>query len=179
MNIKQYIVYRNDKTNHPMLKEKRKIQWGSNILEYEDIVEFLNTIFFMNHLEEEYVYVISYNCQMIPQGIFELSHGTADTSLIGMRELGIFLLLSGANKFIVVHNHPNGNTEISSGDFEVTNKIRELANLLGVEFRQHLIIGNDGWNNIIEDYEDIKDFKEDINNQKKIEQKTVFGFLIE
>ena len=59
MNIKQYIVYRNDKTNHPMLKEKRKIQWGSNILEYEDIVEFLNTIFFMNHLEEEYVYVIS------------------------------------------------------------------------------------------------------------------------
>lgn len=107
MEIKRYITFRNKKNNFPMLKEKEKIQWDSDFSSYNKIVDFLNKTFEMKYLEEEYVYVISFNCQMIPQGVFELSHGSADTSIIKMRELAIFLLLSGANKFIVAHNHCN------------------------------------------------------------------------
>ena len=81
---------------------------------------------------------------MIPQGVFELSHGSADTSIIKMRELAIFLLLSGANKFIVAHNHPNGSKDVSVNDINITRKIQEMANFIEVDFLQHFTIGNDG-----------------------------------
>ena len=97
MELKRYITFRNKENNLPMLKEKEKIQWNSDFSSYDKMVDFFNQVFETEYLEEEYVYVMSFNCQMIPQGVFELSHGSADTSIIKMRELAIFLLLSGAN----------------------------------------------------------------------------------
>jgi DNA repair protein RadC len=47
-----------------------------------------------------------------------------------MRELAIFLLLSGANKFIVAHNHPNGSKNVSVNDINITRKIQEMANFI-------------------------------------------------
>ena len=157
MEIKRYITFRNKENNLPILKEKEKIQWDLDFSTYDKIVDFLNQVFEMEFLEEEYVYVISFNCQMIPQGVFELSHGSADTSIIKMRELAIFLLLSGANKFIVAHNHPNGSKDVSVNDINITRKIQEMANFIEVDFLQHFTIGNDGYdicidNGVDDDY---------------------------
>lgn len=160
MEIKRYITFRNKKNNFPMLKEKEKIQWNSDFSTYDKIIDFLNKTFEMEYLEEEYVYIISFNCQMIPQGVFELSHGTADTSIIKMRELAIFLLLSGANKFIIAHNHPNGTKHASANDINITRKIQEMANFIEVDFLQHFTIGNDGYDTCIDNGEDDDIFKE-------------------
>lgn len=160
MDVKRFVVFRDDETNHPMLKEKEILHWDSDFSTYKRMVDFLNKNFEMDHLEEEYVYIISFNCQFIPQGVFQLSHGTADNALIGMRELAIFLLLSGANKFIAAHNHPNGIKDISEDDFCVTNKMREMANAIGVKFLQHFTIGNDGYDTCIDNGEDDDIFKE-------------------
>lgn len=149
MEIKRYITFRNKKNNLPMLKEKEKIRWNSDFSTYDKMVDFLNQVFEMEYLEEEYVYVVSFNCQMIPQGVFELSHGSADTSIIKMRELAIFLLLSGANRFIIAHNHPNGTKSVSGADMEITTKIQKMANLIDVDFIQHFTIGNDGYDTCI------------------------------
>ena len=92
------------------------------------------------------------------QGVFELSHGSADTSIIKMRELAIFLLLSGANKFIVVHNHPNGSKDVSVNDINITRKIQEMANFIEVDFLQHFTIGNDGYDTCIDNEENDEDY---------------------
>ena len=160
MEIKRYITFRNKENNLPMLKEKEKIQWNSDFSSYEKMVDFFNQVFETKYLEEEYVYIMSFNCQMIPQGVFELSHGTADTSIIKMRELAIFLLLSGANKFIVAHNHPNGSKDASVNDINITRKIQEMANFIEVDFLQHFTIGNDGYDTCIDNGEDDDIFKE-------------------
>ena len=141
-----------------MLKEKEKIQWNSDFSSYDKMVDFFNQVFETEYLEEEYVYVMSFNCQMIPQGVFELSHGSADTSIIKMRELAIFLLLSGANKFIVVHNHPNGSKDVSVNDINITRKIQEMANFIEVDFLQHFTIGNDGYDTCIDNEENDEDY---------------------
>lgn len=166
MEIKRYITFRNEMNNFPILKEKEKIQWNSDFSTYDRIVDFLNQTFEMKYLEEEYIYVISFNCQMIPQGVFELSHGSADTSIIKMRELAIFLLLSGANKFIVAHNHPNGSKNVSANDINITRKIQEMANFIEIDFIQHFTIGNDGYDACICNEED-KDFEEYKFEKKK------------
>lgn len=153
MKINEYIVVNNNE-KHPELKEKNVIEWDDDFLEYDKIAKFLNDNFNMNILSEEYVYVLSFNCRMEILGVFQLSHGNSMESKIGMRELGIFLLLTGAEKFIVAHNHPNGSSDISGFDFLVTNRMYELARLIDVDLVQHFIIGRESYDTAVGTFED-------------------------
>ena len=51
------------------------------------------------------------------------------------------VLKAGAEEVIVAHNHPSGDLTPSKADVDATKKLREAAQLLGVKFLDHLIIG--------------------------------------
>ena len=161
MKIKEYIILR-DGEQHPYLKTKTEFDWNKSFLITENIINFLNETYYMNQLNEEYVYVISLNCQMKPLGVFQLSHGNWFQADIKMRELGIFLLLTGAERFIIAHNHPNGSCQPSEGDFKITNKMNEFSDLIDIQLLQHYIIGKDDWDGIVydedEDYEECEEY---------------------
>ena len=157
MNIKEYIILRDDE-QHPYLKTKTEFEWNKSFLATENIINFFNESYFMNQLDEEYVYIISLNCQMKPLGVFQLSHGNWFQTDIKMRELGIFLLLTGAERFIIVHNHPNGSCQPSEGDFKITNKMNEFSDLIDIQLLQHYVIGKDDWDGII--YDEDEDYEE-------------------
>ena len=161
MKIKEYIILR-DGEQHPYLKTKTEFDWNKSFLITENIINFFNESYFMNQLDEEYVYIISLNCQMKPLGVFQLSHGNWFQTDIKMRELGIFLLLTGAERFIIAHNHPNGSCQPSEGDFKITNKMNEFSELIDIQLLQHYIIGKDDWDGIVydedEDYEECEEY---------------------
>lgn len=46
-----------------------------------------------------------------------------------------------APKIILVHNHPSGNPTPSKQDFQVTDRIYEAAEIMGIELLDHVIIG--------------------------------------
>ena len=48
----------------------------------------------------------------------------------------------GETKFIIAHNHPSGDPTPSENDFEVTRKVDNVAKILGLEFLDHLVIGD-------------------------------------
>ena len=50
-------------------------------------------------------------------------------------------LKAGAEEIIVAHNHPSGDLTPSKADIAATEKLREAANLLGVKFLDHIILG--------------------------------------
>lgn len=50
-------------------------------------------------------------------------------------------LKAGAEEIIVAHNHPSGDLTPSKADVDATKKLREAAQLLGVTFLDHLIVG--------------------------------------
>jgi DNA repair protein RadC len=162
MVVTQYCTRRNSKTNHPFLKEIKKFDWEKDFLSYDNIVEFLNKKLDMNVLTQEFAYVIAFNYHNIPVGLYELSHGMADECNMNTRDLGIFLLLSGANRFIVAHNHPNGIAEPSVADVIVTGNLHKLANVLDIELIQHFVIGNDGYDCTIYEEDDDEDDEEDM-----------------
>jgi DNA repair protein RadC len=41
-----------------------------------------------------------------------------------------------------VHNHPSGNLTPSSGDIEITKKLKAAGKLLDIQVLDHLIIGD-------------------------------------
>ena len=47
-----------------------------------------------------------------------------------------------APKIILIHNHPSGDSKPSKNDIEITAKLYDAANMVGVELLDHLVIGN-------------------------------------
>ena len=48
----------------------------------------------------------------------------------------------GAQKIILVHNHPSGNPTPSDADYRMTDRIYEASDILGITLVDHVIIGN-------------------------------------
>ena len=106
------------------------------------IVAMMNTIYRLNQKAEEYVYIIALNTKCNPVGVFLLTKGTVDRSLISPREIFVRLFLCGANCFVMVHNHPSGDPTPSIEDINMTRKLKECSSLVGVNFLDHIIIGD-------------------------------------
>ena len=66
--------------------------------------------------------------------------GILTSSLVHPREVFADAITDRAASIIVAHNHPSGTLMPSSADLEVTKRLTQAGNLLGVELRDHLII---------------------------------------
>jgi len=143
MKINVYNTILNEETRHNELKiEKSIICEDSNKLKSPSGVQKLMIEQFQLHKKaEEYVYLVSLDMKCNPLGIFELSHGTVNISLIMPREIFIRALLSGAVGIIIIHNHPSSDITPSSQDLLVTEKIAQAGKMIGVELLDHIIIG--------------------------------------
>jgi DNA repair protein RadC len=73
-----------------------------------------------------------------------VSIGTADASLVSVREVFKGALLNGAVRIIVLHQHPGGNPEPSAEDRVVEKKLVDAGEILGVPVMDFLIIGENG-----------------------------------
>mgnify|MGYP001169888044 len=68
--------------------------------------------------------------------------GSGDASMLETKEVFQHTLRCGANRIILIHNHPSGNPAPSVEDELITQKIKEMADCLEIEFIDHLIVGN-------------------------------------
>lgn len=91
---------------------------------------------------EEYIYLLAVDtkCKLI--GLFEVSHGTVNSSLITPREVLIRALLCGAVGIFLVHNHPSDGSEPSKEDCLITERMKQACELVGIKLFDHIIIGN-------------------------------------
>ena len=78
------------------------------------------------------------------QGVFEVSHGSVDFSAAEPQQIFTRLLLAGANKFILLHNHPGGNKNPSAADMNVTSRVVVFGELCGITCLDHIILTSDG-----------------------------------
>ena len=73
-------------------------------------------------------------------GIKKIGVGGITATLVDVRLLFQTVLKAHATGFIVCHNHPSGKTTPSTADKKLTQKIKEAATLLDLNFLDHLII---------------------------------------
>ncbi|NLK46822.1 MAG: DNA repair protein RadC [Treponema sp.] len=77
--------------------------------------------------------------------IREISVGSLNRSLIHPREVFVNVLKDHAAAIIICHNHPSGRTEPSENDIEITARLKDCADLLGITLLDHLIIGKESY----------------------------------
>jgi DNA repair protein RadC len=54
-------------------------------------------------------------------------------------------LLSSAAAILFIHNHPSGDTTPSQEDLEMTKRLKQAGDLLGIRVLDHLIFGEEGY----------------------------------
>lgn len=106
----------------------------------ESVVRFAREVLRMHEDTEEYMYMICLNTKLVMTGVFEISHGNVNSSIVGPREVFQKALLANAVSIILMHNHPSGNPTPSREDIMVTERLVECGKLIGVDVLDHLII---------------------------------------
>ena len=147
MQIHEYGIRLNGNRT-PMIVKEASYDYadGPVVLQNPQSVEqLMNDLFQARSLAEEYVWIIALDSSGHPVGVFELSHGTANQSFMNTREIYIRLLLCGAVNFIMVHNHPSGDTKPSKEDIATTERVKEAGKLLGINMLDHIIIGDSSY----------------------------------
>lgn len=66
--------------------------------------------------------------------------GTLTASLVHPREVYATAIEDRAASIVVAHNHPSGNLEASEGDREVTRRLKEAGELMGISLVDHIIL---------------------------------------
>ena len=66
---------------------------------------------------------------------------TSTTTAIQLKDVFAEVLKSGADRFIVAHNHPRGTLTPSADDIRLTGSLKSAAELIGLKMLDHLILG--------------------------------------
>ena len=74
-----------------------------------------------------------------------ITKGILDASIIDSREVFKPAIRNSASRIILVHNHPSGDPSPSNEDEEITEKLIESGEILGIKVLDHVIIGKDSY----------------------------------
>ncbi|MCC6600619.1 MAG: DNA repair protein RadC, partial [Crocinitomicaceae bacterium] len=80
----------------------------------------------------------------------DVTKGSLTSSIVHPREAFKAAIKESAASVIFVHNHPSGDPEPSREDVQITQRLLEAGNIVGIKVLDHIIIGN-------EDYVSLKD----------------------
>jgi DNA repair protein RadC len=84
-------------------------------------------------------------------GTEEVSVGSLSSAIVHPREVFKAILLVNAAAFIVAHGHPSGDPTPSREDIEITRRLKEGAQILGLRFLDHIVIGRDRYVSFVDD----------------------------
>ncbi|NMA01264.1 MAG: DNA repair protein RadC [Clostridia bacterium] len=96
----------------------------------------------MRHYDREHFKTLLLNTKNQVINIETISIGNLNSSLVHPRELFKSAIKRSAAAIILVHNHPSGDPRPSREDINITKRIIEAGNILGIEVLDHIIIGD-------------------------------------
>jgi DNA repair protein RadC len=73
----------------------------------------------------------------------KISEGSLTASLVHPREVYNPVIRESAAAVIFVHNHPSGDPAPSPEDREITRRLKEVGEVMGIRILDHVVIGRD------------------------------------
>jgi DNA repair protein RadC len=74
----------------------------------------------------------------------QISEGSLTASIVHPREVFAPAVRESAAAMILVHNHPSGDPVPSPEDVEITRRLRDVGELMGISVLDHVIVGLEG-----------------------------------
>jgi DNA repair protein RadC len=92
-------------------------------------------------LDREAFYVLVLDGKNRVQGEVRVSEGSLTAALVHPREVFAPAIRDGAAALVLVHNHPSGDPTPSAEDAALTERLRQVGELVGVRILDHVVVG--------------------------------------
>lgn len=102
----------------------------------------------MRYLDREHFNVLILNTKNQVLAIENISIGTLNSSSVHPRELFKAAVKKSAASLILVHNHPSGDPTPSQQDLDLTKRLMEAGEVIGINILDHIIIGDNKYTSL-------------------------------
>ena len=102
-------------------------------------------------LEREVFYVLLLDGKNRVQGEVRVSEGSLTAALVHPREVFVPAIRAAAAALVLVHNHPSGDPTPSAEDSAITQRLRQVGELVGIRVLDHVVIGRGRWASMAEE----------------------------
>lgn len=102
----------------------------------------------MRYEKQEVLKSVILNCKNEIIKVQEICRGNTASVIFDIKTVLKEPVKLGAQRIILLHNHPSGDPTPSKEDIDATNNIKQAAKLLGIELLEHIVIGNGIYTNI-------------------------------
>ena len=123
-----------------MIKEASFLYQTRTISSPKDAYEMIKEQ--LEGLDREQFIIACLNTKNEPTNITVVSVGSLNKAIVHPREVFKTAILSNAASIMAFHNHPSGEITPSQQDIQLTNRLYEAGELLGIKLSDHLIIGD-------------------------------------
>ena len=108
----------------------------------EDVAEYFRPA--IAHLPQEQLRVLWLDTRNQIIGQHMAHQGDHNSSLVRAADVFRQPMAAGASSIILSHNHPSGDPDPSPQDVKITKELKEVADQLGIELLDHVVIGRGG-----------------------------------
>lgn len=96
----------------------------------------------MSYLNQEVLKVITLSTKNTIIESKDVFRGSLNNSIVHPREIFKRAISNHSASIIICHNHPSGDPTPSKEDINITLRIKECGNIIGIPLVDHIIIGN-------------------------------------
>lgn len=99
---------------------------------------------YIDNCDREMFILITVDTRNQPTAIQTISIGSLNASIVHPRDVFKLAIISNSASVLIAHNHPSGYVdEPSQADRNITKRLIEAGEILGIKVLDHIIIGND------------------------------------
>ena len=136
--------------NKLILVKEQEVEYKEKIRCMEDLIDFIKDVIKIEQEPEEVLYLITLSNANQIHSFMEVARGTINYCNFHEADIYKRVLLSNCRKFILVHNHPSGIAKPSLDDRKVTEDMKKSSKLLGLNFLDHIVIGDNCYTSCFE-----------------------------
>lgn len=105
----------------------------------EDVVNYYIPL--MRNIKKEIFKIVLLNSKNKILKDIVISQGSLTSSLVHPREVLSPAIKESAASIILIHNHPSGDPAPSRDDIEITHRLKQACDIVGIKVLDHIIIG--------------------------------------
>lgn len=96
----------------------------------------------LRHIKDERFIIIFLDAKCKMMGHQTISKGSLTASIVHPREVYKAAIQKSAYSIIALHNHPSGDPSPSKEDIQMTTRLKDAGELVGIPLIDHIIIGD-------------------------------------
>ncbi len=131
-----------------MVQEKAKEEDITRVTSAKDVFSLLHEY---SNKDQEHFLVVTLDGASKVINTHLLFIGTLNQSIVHPREVFRAALLDNAAGIIISHNHPSGTLAASRADIQITQRLKEVGKVIGIELLDHVIIAEGGYYSLEEE----------------------------